>query len=421
MTVLGRSRSAAGLFSALRRPFGRIAAFSVLPAVSLVSNLVVLPVLSSRFGQPGWSSVLIGMSVGAAASVVCGLAWPMEGANLTARAGFDQRTALYRRSLGQRIRALAVVIPLVVGFCLLADPDMALVCVLSGIAISLNALSPTWFFIGVSRPSHSLIAEGGPRLVANLVSIGLVALLPLWTYPLALMAGMAATQALAWFFVRRDAGALAGGRAPVEDSALAPIGGRIPVLAIAARGAEAGYSYLAGPLIAIVAPPAYAVFAAVDKLGQSVGNVMSTVTQGLMAWIVEVDELRRRRLALAVAVAGTASALAFLALALGAPLLLGYIFAGTVEVGPLVAVAAGAIVAGNFFSKSLNYVLLVPLDMAALAYRSLLFGSVGGLPVVLAGAILYGGRGALVAAAVVPFCVLVFQLSAALRRSRATA
>jgi hypothetical protein len=163
------------------------------------------------------------------------------------------------------------------------------------------------------------------------------------------------------------------------------------------------------------------VFAAVDKLTTAVLNVMGTVIQGLMAWIVESSEARRRRLAFSVAVAGTAAAVAFVLLALATPLLLHYIFAGTVRVGPLVSCAAGAIVAGNFFSKSLNYLLLVPQDMARLAYQSMLLGAVGGLPVVVASAVLFGGAGALTTAAIVPFCVVVVQLSVALRRSPAPA
>jgi len=88
-----------------RRPLARIAAFSLLPGLSLVSVVVVLPVLSARFGQAGWSSVLLGQSIGAAASVVCGLSWPLEGSNLASRTAPGQRR---RRISGAVLVALGV-------------------------------------------------------------------------------------------------------------------------------------------------------------------------------------------------------------------------------------------------------------------------------------------------------------------------
>src|SRR5215203_4709922 len=84
---------------AVRRPLQRIAAFGLLPAASLLSSLILLPIISGRFGQPGWSSVLLGQSIGAAASVVCALAWPMEGADLISRAAPTQRRVMYTASV----------------------------------------------------------------------------------------------------------------------------------------------------------------------------------------------------------------------------------------------------------------------------------------------------------------------------------
>jgi hypothetical protein len=392
------------LVSAVRRPVGRIAAFGMLPAISLLSNLVVLPILSARFGAAGWSSVLLGQSIGAAASVVCGLAWPMEGPDLASRASAAAQAHMYVTRSGPSMGQ--------------AKPSMPLVCILSAVAIALNALAPTWYFVGVSRPSRSLVAEGGPRLVVNLVAIGLVALLPLWTYPVALILGMLVTLVVASVFVRRDAAASSGRPVPLVAQQ-GPARGRGRLLAVTARGADAGYLYMGGPLVALLVPLAYPLYAAVDRMAQSLVNVLGTITQGLMAWIGEGGGARRRRMLAAVALASGFAVGALVVVFLATPLLLRFLFAGTVEVGTTISFLAGAIVAGVFLSRSLPTLLLVPQGLAPAAYRLLLSGACLGLPLIGVAALLGGSTGALVVAAAVPWAMVAAQLTVGLRRPSA--
>jgi hypothetical protein len=415
MTDIAQVRS---LVASVRRPVSRIAAFGMLPAISLLSSLVVLPILSARFGAAGWSSVLLGQSIGAAASVVCGLAWPVEGPDLASRASAAAQARMYVTSLRERAVAVAVATPVLVAVCLLAGPSMPLVCILSAVAIALNALAPTWYFIGVSRPSRSLVAEGGPRLVVNLVAIGLVALLPLWTYPVALILGMLVTLVVASVFVRRDAAASSDRPVPVVTQQ-GPARGRGRLLAVTARGADAGYLYMAGPLVALLVPLAYPLYAAVDRMAQSLVNVLGTITQGLTAWIGESGGARRRRLLAAVALALGFAVGALVVVFLATPLLLRFLFAGTVEVGTTVSFLAGAIVGGVFLSRSLPIILLVPQGLAPAAYRLLLSGACLGLPLIGVAALLQGSTGALVVAAAVPWLMVVAQLTVGLRRPSA--
>ena len=402
----------------LRRPLQRIAAFGLLPAASLLSSLILLPIISARFGQPGWSSVLLGQSIGAAASVVCGLGWHMEGADLISRATPTQRQVMYRASVRQRAVALVVASPFVVGVSLLAEPAMPLVCVLSALAIALNAFSPGWYFVGLSRPSQLLVAEGVPRIVVNLAAIALVVLLPLWSYPLALIAGVLATMAITSLYVDREARRVDLNVAPSAGTPSSPIGGRIPVLAILARGADAGSSYMSPPLVALVAPPAYPLYAAVDKLNQTLLNGMSMITRGLTAWIAEGDEPgRRRRLAAAVLVAFSLAALSLVVLTLVTPFLLEYLFAGTVDHSPVIAFLGAVVISGTFLSRALSPILLVPLGQVQAAYRILIAGACVGLPVIALAALSGGGMGALTAAAVLPWIQVAVQLGVGLRSS----
>lgn len=407
---------------ALRRPLQRIAAFGLLPATSLLSSLILLPIISARFGQAGWSSVLLGQSIGAAASVVCALAWPMEGADLISRAAPALRRAIYRVSVRQRAAALAAATPVVIAACLVADPSMPLVCVLSSLALALNALSPGWYFVGTSRPSQLLVAEGGPRILAQLSAIALVAFVPLWSYPIALIVGMLVTLAITAFYTNRsnsptypsDATDATASESPPKLS-----GGRLPLLAVLARGADAASSYMAPPLVALVAGPAYPLFAAVDKLNQTMLNGMSTVTRGLTAWIAEANDLgRRRRLNGAVLVAFTLAGVSLSILSVAIPFLLDYVFAGTVEASPVVALLAATIIAATFLLRTLSLVLLVPQGRVRAAYWLLIAGACVGLPAIALAARLEGAIGALVVAAVVPWGQVAAQLGVGLPRRR---
>jgi hypothetical protein len=401
----------------LQRPLSRILAFGLLPAVSLLSTLVVLPILSARFGLAGWSSVLLGQSIGAAASVVCALAWPSEGAHLVAQASPEQRVRMYRASVMQRSAALVVAAPLVIATCLLTRPDMPLVCVLSGLALSLNAFTSGWYFVGVSRPSQMLVAEGIPRLMVNLLSVALVVFLPLWTYPVALMAGMLGTVLITFWFIRRDA---AGTEAAGRGDPLRPGGGRFPVIVLLARSADAGSSYLSVPLVALIAPAAYPLFAAVDRLASAMINVMATVAQGLTAWIGEAsDRTRHRRIAGAVLLASAASAIVFLASLAAIPWLARYVFAGTVQFGTLVACLAAARIAATFLSRALVTILLVPQEMAITAYIVGLVVACVTLALVALTAAGWGGIAPIGVMAVVPFAAVVIQMALGLRRLRA--
>lgn len=399
-----------------RRPLARIAAFSLLPGLSLVSTLVVLPVLSLRFGQEGWSSVLLGQSIGAAASVVCGLSWPLEGAHLASSASAGQRLQMYRTSVRQRTAAVVLAAPIMIAISLVAAPSMPLVCSLSAVAVSLNALSPTWYFVGVSRPSQSVVAEGVPRLVVSVLSVGLVALLPLWTYPVALICGTLVTLAIAHVFIHRDAEKAVAGAPPRTESPTATRG-HLPVLAVFARGADAGYMYLSGPLIALVAPPAYPLYAAVDRLAQSVVNLMGPATQGLTAWIGEAPVGgRHRRLSGAVLIALGVAVLGFLVLLVAGPLLMRYLFAGTIQIDRLVSFLVAATVAGAFLARSLVLILLVPQDLAAVAYRLMLLAAFLALPLLGVAAVVWGSVGAITVAAVTPWVVVAAQLTVGLQR-----
>jgi hypothetical protein len=294
-----------------------------------------------------------------------------------------------------------------------------LVCALSGLAVSLNALAPGWFFVGVSRPSGALLAEGAPRLAANLLAAGAVAVLPLWTYPVVLMLSTAGTLLLARALVGRPVGEGEPGVARPGHSAPVPRLSGSPALAAAARGADAGVLYLTGPLVAFVAAPAYPLYAAVDRLNTSIVNVLTPLTSGLVAWINEGGQpTRRRRVAASVALALVAGATAFVLLLVLTPVLLRYVFAGTVPVTGWLVVLASAGMVASWLAQALSMLLLVPQGLARSAYAIMLFGAAIALSSVCVTAIHWGGLGAIAAMAAAAFVVVGVQLAVGLGRLR---
>jgi hypothetical protein len=158
-------------------------------------------------------------------------------------------------------------------------------------------------------------------------------------------------------------------------------------------------------------------YAAVDRLAQSVVNLMGPATQGLTAWIGEAPVGgRHRRLSGAVLIALGVAVLGFLVLLVAGPLLMRYLFAGTIQIDRLVSFLVAATVAGAFLARSLVLILLVPQDLAAVAYRLMLLAAFLALPLLGVAAVVWGSVGAITVAAVTPWVVVAAQLTVGLQR-----
>jgi hypothetical protein len=374
-------------------PLRRMSAFALLPVLSTLSNLVLLPTVSSLFGQPGWTSVVLGQGIGAAASVICSLQWPTEGPALVATSPAATRPAILRASMRSRAAVLAACLPLTLLVIWVVQPADVLVCVLSCFSVTLIGLSPAWYFIGIGRPGALVWLEGVPRLVGNAVSLGLLLLLdaPLWTFPLVMLAVSLGTALVSWSVV-------AGHRQRGEHVWRNEQGRRSLGFATLARTLDAGYSFIAGPVVAFLAPAAYPLYGACDRLAKVVLGGLAVVPQGAAGWVSEpptdADRARRARrasvlvLPLALLVAG------FLTVA--TPTLVRLLFADTVSVGYLTSALAGAVVALGFLGHALFLTGLAPIGSATHGYRYLIAAFTVGLPALVVGALVEGANGALV-------------------------
>ena len=56
-----------------------VLAYAAFPMIGAVTPLLAIPAISQQFGAPGWASIAVGQSVGAAASVAVELGWGLTG------------------------------------------------------------------------------------------------------------------------------------------------------------------------------------------------------------------------------------------------------------------------------------------------------------------------------------------------------
>jgi hypothetical protein len=168
----------------------RLSGFALLPLLSLITPLLLLPTVSSVVGSHGVSSVISGQAIGGFAATLLIWGWNVDGPVAAARATTDEeRAAIYSRSIRTRLLLLIVVLPATaIVSTLIAihgfGPDAAYM----GIANALAGLSPAWFCIGLGKPRLLALYDTLPRVLATVISAPLIFLTQsLWSYGIAMV------------------------------------------------------------------------------------------------------------------------------------------------------------------------------------------------------------------------------------------
>jgi hypothetical protein len=389
--------------------------FALMPVLSTLSNLVLLPTISATFGQPGWTSVVLGQGIGAAVSVVCSLQWPTEGPALVARAPASLAQSMLRASMRSRLVVLLACLPFAVGLIFIVDPPDLLACLLSCLATAAIGMSPMWYAVGIGRPSMLIWLEGVPRLLGNLLSFGLILLgAALWSYPVVMLGVSVFTAVVAWFFF---AGGIRGNGHPWRNDQ----DRKSVSFATLARSLDAGYSFILGPVVALLAPAAYPVFGACDRLGKVVISGLSIVPQGAAGWAAEPHDeaVRIRRVRLARTSVLPVALLLFVFLTIASPTMVRLLFAGTVQVSYTTSALLAGVVCMGFLAQFLFLTGLAPTGHAASGYRYLVIAFIVGLPSLVVGTLLWGANGAflgVLTAGVVLVGLSLWRISTAIRQ-----
>jgi hypothetical protein len=353
----------------------RILGFVLVPILSFASSLLLLPLISQRFGANGLSALTIGQSVGAFASVVVGLAWPVVGGQRVAVAsGVSTRQALLADSYATRGLVLTFcAVPTALVSALLA-PQYHIEAAVFGLAIAGNGLTSGWYYAGVGEPLPAILYEGVTRLAAyGIALVGMSLGLGLWAYAVTLLLWVPVMGWLNWRHVMR-------GRGP---SSLPSLGRTIQLvqqqkLGTSSRLAQAGFGFGGPSLFAVLNPSHLAVFSASDQIQKTATNGAQAVINAFIHWVGVCHGQRRRALtAMFVCVAG--SLLFLLAWTLVGAQVITVVFAGEIHLTPPIQALLGLSIAILFLTRASELLIMVPRGLERLVYQANTIFSLAGL------------------------------------------
>jgi len=369
----------------------RIVAFAGVPLMSLVAPFVFLPVLARMAGADVWVAIALGQSVGGFAALVAGLGFATLAPPIVAVASPLERRRILATSLHLRLPVwfVASTIGVVVAAALAPDANRTEAAAMAG-AMSIAALAPTWFWIGVGRALPILWTEVLPRLTATLLATGiLVAGGPVIWYPLLLAAAMVAGPAAVYVRV--------AGRelTRVDRAEVVAVLRRHPP-AVIAETAAGIYNALAVAIVTAVAPVAQSArYVSGDKAYRIGQYSVSALGNALQGWVVEARETaiaRRMRIVILLHVSLGAVGLAAFG-ALG-PWLTRVLFGADVAIDRVTAFGFGLAILGITMGTAFGRIGLITIGARHAFMTCVVAASAVGAAGLVIGSSLWGAAGA---------------------------
>lgn len=356
----------------------------------MASTILVLPLISSRFGPDGWSAVGLGQSLGAFLSVIAGLAWQVVGAQHVASSDKEQRSVIYAESLKSRGFMFAILLLPAALLCLFLAPAHKWECVAFMVGTGLNCLNASWFFAGTGQPRYVIRNEGMVRLVGYLMSIPAIMLTgSLWSYAAILIitgSVMATANARSIFVLSsRQVWSLTRSTKSII---------REHLQGMVSRGFSAGQQYLGIMMVSIFMPQGLPVFTALDNMQKSVSNATSFYPQAFAWWVGSPSVIadRNHRVRSITLVSLGMGIMVFAGWAVLGPFLIDILYQGEVEVPYALQLLAAMGMATFTTSRALGQLSLVPLGLQSVVYRGVTVCAVVGLPAMVVG-LWFGGVG----------------------------
>lgn len=279
----------------MRTLVGRIFAFGGLPMISIITPLVVLPILAPLAGPAGWGSVLAGEGVGTLAAMVISYGWNVIGpARVALTPDPTERAAIYRESLIGRSVVFLAALPVVAAVCwVVAAPDYRWDAIWMGLYACFSGLTFSWYAVGAADPRSIAVYEAVPRVVAAVLATAIM--FPTRTiavYPLLSLAVVAGGLVL---FSRRTLRGHGLARPRLREVVPLLRANASPAIIDVAGG---GYAGLSLPLVNAIFPADVAShYASADRLYRFGLFVPITLGNALQSWTVEgAPGMLRRRL-----------------------------------------------------------------------------------------------------------------------------
>jgi O-antigen/teichoic acid export membrane protein len=371
----------------------RILAFAGVPFLALLAPLLFLPVLARLAGADAWVAIALGQSVGGFAALLAGVGYPTLAPPQIATATAERRRRILATSLHVRLPVwlVAAAVGVLVSALLAPDSHRAEAAVMAG-AMSLAALAPTWYWIGVGRALPILWTEVLPRMAATLAATAILLAggAVIW-YPVLLILAMIAGPAAVYL-------RLAGPELTRVDraDALAVLRSHPP--AVIAETAAGAYNALAVALVAGVVPVAQAArYVSGDKSYRIGQYAVSALGNALQGWVAEVSgewAAFGRRLRIAVLLHAALGMAGLIAFALVGPGLTELLFGRAVAIDETTALGFGVATLGIALGTACGRIGLVTLGARRAFAACVVAASAVGVAGLLVGGALWGAPGA---------------------------
>jgi PST family polysaccharide transporter len=337
----------------------RLSGFAVLPLLSLITPLLLLPVVAGIVGGDGVSSVISGQAIGTFAATVLMWGWNVDGPVAIARAAdARERASIYALSMRTRLVLLIIVLPLTaLVAAVVAVPEFRLEAIWMALATALAGMSPAWFCIGLGQPRLLAYFDTIPRFVATILAAPLLLVThQLWNYTVLLAGG---TVVGLFAFHRRFS----------RGSRWLPRSARESIGALQAQRHTAGinlagsaYASTPAPIATVTSSPAASgSLSTADTLYRFGIFTIVALGNALQSWTIEsgATNTRRRHSAAIWAHAGL-GVLGAVILTLLGPWVSGILFAGEARATTLICFLYG--VAFFFLSASTPFIrnVLIP-------------------------------------------------------------
>lgn len=369
----------------------RIVGFSVIPFLSLLAPFIFLPVLARVASADVWVAVALGQSVGGVAALVAGFGYPTLAPPMVATASAEGRRRLLATSVHVRLPLWAVAAVIAAAAAAFLAPESSRAeAIAMAAAMSLAALAPTWYWIGVGRALPILWYEVLPRMAATLAATGILLLHgPVMWYPVLLAIAMFAGPAMV--YARNSAAELA----KVDWEDVRAVLRRHPPGVIAETSAGV-YNSLAVAIVTLVAPLAQAAtFVSGDKAYRIGQYSVGSLGNGLQGWVVEARESglgRRLRIVIWLHVSLGLSGLA--AFGFLGPWLTVLLFGADVAIGHTTAFGFGVAILGISLGTAFGRIGLITIGARKAFMTCVLAASAVGAAGLFTGGALWGAAGA---------------------------
>lgn len=387
----GSTTERGGLGRSVARHGGRLFGFGLSVLLLAVASLLLIPAIIVSGGQTAWGSIAVGQSIGAVGAVLVYFGWGHTGPARIARVDRAEGRREFAESVKTRIVLMAPVGAAASVVAALVAPDHPWLAVAGCLSASAIGLTSDWYFVGRRQPYAYLIVETLPRVAGTLAGVLLLNVgAPVIVGPLCVLAGMAVAavaSAAVVLLPRRD-----------ERLPLRPIG---LILRTQRHGVASGIGsavYATAPLVlvSVVAPGIQPVYALLDKLQRQLSVALGPVVAIVQGYVPRTDPRETVRRARTALLGGAVfCAVLFVGVLVVGPMLLRWLGAGEVQPPFGAVIVMSAYVAINVWESFLARGVLASYDQLAAVARGTLVGSVVGLPLVVAGALVAGVVGAL--------------------------